>query len=220
MEKKYLDRIKEMSEIKKTFDGCNDIYPPSQKSVESLKVVLEMLDDLDMIDRIDPYNDIYPDNDGGVEIKYNLDNYDDYYVEIDVKDNFIVLYDNVDGSYEYDERMKVIPLSGTYFKPVKIAHKIAEYISYAQCYADGVGIDCPLRPRWASIRIDIHDGGLRFTCYETGQDTFIDAGDVDTLLNKLNNVCDICDPDATFCLTELGEKVLKQIQDDENERGK
>ena len=134
MEKKYLDRIKEISELEKTFDDCNDIYPPSQKSVESLKVVLEMLDDLDMIDRIDPVNDIYPDNCDGVEIAYYINDDHDYYVEIGVKDNFLtlsIMCNPADCSYnEFDKR--IIPLNSKHYRHVKVAHKIAEYISYAK----------------------------------------------------------------------------------------
>lgn len=202
MQQKYLDRIKEMSELENAFDGVEDIFPPSRESVKSLEFILDILEATEMTDRIDPKTHIYPDNDGGVEIVYTTD--DLYSVVIDVKDNFIVL-----SSYNKDEC--VLYISYDKYTPIKIANKIGKYVDYVENRCDN-----PLCSKWASITIDIYDEGLRFKCDDIGKDIFIKAGDAETLLNELNRVCDICDPEARFSLTEKGREYLKQLQELEN----
>lgn len=219
MQQKYIDRIKELSELEYNFTGIDDIYPPTKESIKCLTTVLDIMDDMDMIDWIDPENDIYPDNDGGVIIQYRFDNVD-YVAEIDVKENFVILSNNHDNSNMDDSESCVVFVGKSNIKPVKVGHKIASYIEYVHNRIEGNNVKCPIGHRWAYICIEVHDDGLRFKCDDIGNDVFIEAGDAETLLNKLNRVCEICDPDATFCLTEEGKKVLEQINAEENERGK
>jgi hypothetical protein len=199
MQQKYLDRIKEMSEIEQAYDGIDDMFPTSKESIKSLEYVLDILEAMEMIDRIDPNNNIYPDNDGGVEIVYTTD--DLYSVVIDVKDNFIVL-----SSYNKDEC--VLYISDDKYTPIKIANKIGKYVDYVENRCDK-----PLCSKWASITIDIYDEGLRFKCDDIGKDIFIKAGDAETFIKELNLVCDICDPESRFSLTEKGREYLKQLQE-------
>lgn len=206
MQQKYLDRIKELSDLYQIYDGIDDMFPPSDESLKSLEYVLDILEATGLIDRIDPKTDIYPDNDGGVEMNYHIEKLDS--VIIDVKDNFLVLYNNVYAPYNSEETERVIYISDDRHAPIKIAKKICDYINYVEN-----NMDNPLREKWASIKIDIYDEGLRFKCEDIGKDVFIKAGDAENLLKELNLVCDICDPDARFTLTEKGKEYLKQLQE-------
>ena len=66
----------------------------------------------------------------------------------------------------------------------------------------------------ATIILDMYKSGLHVTCEETGHDEFIQHGNGNRLMEILNIIQDVTDPDATFTLTDKGKYVAKLM--DEN----
>lgn len=66
----------------------------------------------------------------------------------------------------------------------------------------------------ATIILELFKSGIHLTCDDTGHDEFIPRGDGNTLVEVLNNIQDITDPDAIWSLTEKG-KYLTHLMDDE-----
>lgn len=60
----------------------------------------------------------------------------------------------------------------------------------------------------ATIQLHLFPNGMYVECEETEDGKFIPAGDIRPLLEFINDVQDVCDPDATFTITEKGEKRL------------
>lgn len=63
---------------------------------------------------------------------------------------------------------------------------------------------------YATIILELHKCGIVFQCDECNIEEFIPVGDVDRLLEQLNLVEDICNPDSVFRLTEKGGKTLEE----------
>lgn len=66
----------------------------------------------------------------------------------------------------------------------------------------------------ARIILDMYDTGLHLTCEETGHDEIIPKGNGNKLMDILNEIADVTDPDARFELTEKG-KYLANLMDNE-----
>ena len=66
----------------------------------------------------------------------------------------------------------------------------------------------------ATIILDMYKSGLHVTCEETGHDEFIQHGNGNRLMEILNIIQDVTDPDSTWELTEKG-KYLANLMDNE-----
>jgi hypothetical protein len=64
----------------------------------------------------------------------------------------------------------------------------------------------------ATIILDMYKSGLHVTCEETGHDEFIQHGNGNRLMEILNIIQDVTDPDSTWELTEKG-KYLANLMD-------
>lgn len=82
---------------------------------------------------------------------------------------------------------------------------------------------------YATITIELFKSGMGVTCDDTGEEIFIPRemekgknSNANALIDFINNVDDICDPDATFVLTPEGEKwyeeQLRKNAEKENEK--
>ena len=63
---------------------------------------------------------------------------------------------------------------------------------------------------YAKITLDLYEAGIHFICEDAGVDDFISKGDGNKLMDLLNEVEFVCNPNATFEITEKGKKLLKQ----------
>ena len=66
----------------------------------------------------------------------------------------------------------------------------------------------------ATIILDMYKSGLHVTCEETDHDEFVPHGNGNRLMEILNNIQDVTDPDAEWGLTEKG-KYLANLLDNE-----
>jgi hypothetical protein len=66
----------------------------------------------------------------------------------------------------------------------------------------------------ATIILDMYKTGIHVTCEETGHDEFIQHGNGNRLMEILNTIQDVTDPDSTWELTEKG-KYLANLMDNE-----
>ena len=64
---------------------------------------------------------------------------------------------------------------------------------------------------FATIVLELHKAGIVASCEDIEKEEFIKLGDGNALMAFINDVEDICDPDATFRLTEKGRKVLEAL---------
>lgn len=82
---------------------------------------------------------------------------------------------------------------------------------------------------FATITIELFKSGMGVTCEDTGEEIFIPRAMeegaksiANPLIDFINNVEVICDPDATFALTPEGEKwyeeQLRKEAEKENEK--
>lgn len=71
---------------------------------------------------------------------------------------------------------------------------------------------------YATIKLELFNSGIHLTCEETGADEFIPRGDADKLIETINDIDIICNPDTIFSLTEKGEKYLEELEKENNER--
>lgn len=62
----------------------------------------------------------------------------------------------------------------------------------------------------ATIQLHLFPNGIYAECEDTEDGKFIPAGDGNALCEFVNKVQDICDPNATFTLTEKGKNMLKK----------
>lgn len=68
----------------------------------------------------------------------------------------------------------------------------------------------------AVITLELYNSGIHFVCDDTGADDFIPRGDGNKLMELINNVQDITDPDAIFTLTEKGREYIKRLEENED----
>lgn len=64
---------------------------------------------------------------------------------------------------------------------------------------------------YATITLEMFASGLHVSCDDIGLDEFVPAGDATRLVDILNEVEDVCNPKATFELTDKGREYLKQL---------
>lgn len=69
---------------------------------------------------------------------------------------------------------------------------------------------------YAKVVIEFRKAGLVVSCEDIGEEIFIprstdsDKSPINKLVDFINNVEDICDPDATFFITDEGKKWLEK----------
>lgn len=69
---------------------------------------------------------------------------------------------------------------------------------------------------YAKVVIEFRKAGLVVSCEDIGEEIFIprstdsDKSPINKLVDFINDVEDICDPDATFTITEEGKKWLEK----------
>ena len=68
----------------------------------------------------------------------------------------------------------------------------------------------------AIITLELYNSGIHFVCDDTGDDDFIPRGDGNKLMELINNVQNLTDPDARFTLTEKGKEYLKRLKENED----
>ena len=68
----------------------------------------------------------------------------------------------------------------------------------------------------AVITLELYNSGIHFVCDDTSTDDFIPRGDGNKLMELINNVQDLTDPDAIFKLTEKGKEYLKRLKENED----
>lgn len=71
--------------------------------------------------------------------------------------------------------------------------------------------------KYATITLEMYKKGMKFTCEDIELEEFIPTGDGNMLMDLLNEVAEVCDPDATFQLTEKGEEFYKEHYKDKEE---
>lgn len=69
---------------------------------------------------------------------------------------------------------------------------------------------------YAKINLELFKSGIHLTCEDTGEDEFIPTGNGDMLLDIINEIDALCNPDATFTLTEKGKEFVEKLK--ENDR--
>lgn len=70
---------------------------------------------------------------------------------------------------------------------------------------------------YATIKLELRKAGIIATCEDIEEEVFIKHGDGNALIDFINNVEDICDPEATFQITEKGREYLKSLIENEGE---
>lgn len=76
---------------------------------------------------------------------------------------------------------------------------------------------------YAKVVIEFRKAGLVVSCEDIGEEIFIprstdsDKSPINKLVDFINNVEDICDPDAVFTITEEGKKWLEKSNEQSNE---
>ena len=70
---------------------------------------------------------------------------------------------------------------------------------------------------YATITLKLFKGGILFDCEEADISDVIPYGNGNRLMELLNEVEEICDPDATFEITEEGRQYLQKLKDENNE---
>ena len=65
---------------------------------------------------------------------------------------------------------------------------------------------------YATIKLELFKSGIHLTCEETGADEFIPRGDASKLIEIINDIDILCDPNTTFSLTEKGKKYLEELK--------
>lgn len=69
----------------------------------------------------------------------------------------------------------------------------------------------------ATIKLELFKSGIHLSCEETGTDEFIPRGDASKLIEIINDIDILCDPDTTFSLTEKGLQYLEELEKENNE---
>lgn len=68
---------------------------------------------------------------------------------------------------------------------------------------------------YANINLELFKSGIHLTCEETGEDEFIPRGNGNMLMDIINHIEEICDPDAIFTLTEKGKEFLEKLKEND-----
>lgn len=71
--------------------------------------------------------------------------------------------------------------------------------------------------KFATIRLELFKAGIRAVCDDLSDEDetyeeFIARGDGDALLDFINEVEGVCDPEARFALTEKGKKSVERLR--------
>ena len=64
----------------------------------------------------------------------------------------------------------------------------------------------------ATIVLEMFKSGLHVMCEDTDTDDFVKHGDGNRLMEILNEIYDITDPDARFTLTDKGKYLAKLME--------
>lgn len=70
---------------------------------------------------------------------------------------------------------------------------------------------------YATITLKLFNGGILFKCEEADVSDVIPFGNGNRLMELINEVEEMCYPDATYEVTEDGEKFLKEFEEYGNE---
>lgn len=65
--------------------------------------------------------------------------------------------------------------------------------------------------KYATITLELYKNGIMISCEDIGDDEFIEHGNGNKIMDFINHVEDICDPDARFELTEEGLKYVEEL---------
>lgn len=68
---------------------------------------------------------------------------------------------------------------------------------------------------YAKINLELFKSGIHLTCEDTGEDEFIPKGNGDMLLDIINEIDALCNPDAIFTLTEKGKEYVEKLKENE-----
>lgn len=71
-----------------------------------------------------------------------------------------------------------------------------------------------MRGQLAEISIHLFPNGMYVECEETDDAKFIPQGDIQPLIDFINDVSAFTDPDARFALTEKGKAHVKKLNND------
>jgi hypothetical protein len=63
---------------------------------------------------------------------------------------------------------------------------------------------------YATIVLELFKSGMHVTCEEAEIDEFVPTGDGNKLMDIINDIDDICNPDAEFVITEEGKAFLEK----------
>lgn len=64
---------------------------------------------------------------------------------------------------------------------------------------------------FATITLELSKAGIHAICEDTEEDAFIPRDDLQPLVDFINDVEAVCNPDTVFHLTEKGKKEGKRI---------
>lgn len=70
---------------------------------------------------------------------------------------------------------------------------------------------------YATITLKLFKGGILFNCEDADISDVIPYGNGNRLIELLNEVDEICDPDATFEITEEDRDYLKELGENGDE---
>lgn len=67
---------------------------------------------------------------------------------------------------------------------------------------------------WATITLHLTKYGILAECEELEMENFIKKNDGNALMDFINEVEVLCDPETTFQITEEGKKILKELENE------
>lgn len=68
-----------------------------------------------------------------------------------------------------------------------------------------------MRGEMATINIHLFPNGMYVECEDIDDAKFIPEGDIQPLIDFINEVSDFTDPNARFALTEKGKQKVKEL---------
>lgn len=74
--------------------------------------------------------------------------------------------------------------------------------------------DLKMPGEYAQATIHFFEGGLYVECEDLDIGKFIPVGNGNALMDIINEIDDIMNPDSRFSITEKGEEALKQMNND------
>jgi hypothetical protein len=69
---------------------------------------------------------------------------------------------------------------------------------------------------YATIVLELFKSGMHVTCEEAEIDEFVPAEDGNKLMDIIDDIDDICNPDARFVITEEGKAFLEKLKAHDN----